>query len=231
MLALARNLLDHRVGQRDPCDFRRAFRRDLHDEQRLRGSSGRVDASRTDRTTHPDAAAARMLARVPRLAFRRTHPFGHPVDHRFEPGAQQIRQLAPHRQHRPVLAPPHRADPGASWRLCHSSTDGFDIVRASRARSTGATCGARAAHSPSDSSSARRTTDPSCSALRSPACAAAATAGRDSSARAVSSFSRTIRADSPSRPTVGSIWPRSSSTRNTSRSSSANRRCSRTRCS
>ncbi len=74
--------------------------------------------------------------------------------------------------------------------------------------------GARAAHSASDSSSASLTADPSCSALSSPACAAAAIAGNDSNARAVSTVSRIMRSETPSREAiVTSIWPRSSSTR------------------
>ena len=76
----------------------------------------------------------------------------------------------------------------------------------------------------------RPTARPTRAARRSdaPACAAAATAGNDSSARAVSTASRTLRSDTPSRPaSVGSIPPRSSSTRIAASSSTRKRRCSR----
>ena len=65
--------------------------------------------------------------------------------------------------------------------------------------------GARAAHSASLDSSANATAGTNCSKLRSPACAAAAIAGNDSNPRAASNFSRTVRADSPSRPNDESI--------------------------
>ena len=70
---------------------------------------------------------------------------------------------------------------------------------------------------------------PSCSPLKSPSWAAAATRGSDSSARAVSTVSRATRADTPSPATVdASSAPRSSSTRVTTNSSTRSRRCSRT---
>ena len=88
----------------------------------------------------------------------------------------------------PVSFAHHIRNDRASNRARPSTNDGFTFERANRARSPGATFGARTAHSASDSASASRTTAPSCSALRVPARAAAATDGSDSNARAVSTF-------------------------------------------
>jgi len=85
----------------------------------------------------------------------------------------------------------------ASYRARESSVDGFTALRARRANSTGAVFGARRAHSASDSSSANLVTALNCSGLNAPSCAAAAISGNDSSRRAVSTMSRTVRADSP----------------------------------
>jgi hypothetical protein len=113
----------------------------------------------------------------------------------------------------------------AANRARASPTVGFAALRARRASSSGSMFGARTAHSASLPSSARRVTDESCSSLRRPSCAAAATAGSASNRRAVSKFRRAVCADSPSAPTVVSMQPRSSSTNDTSRSSRCRRRC------
>ena len=146
-------------------------------------------------------------------------------EHRFDPGAGA--ELLDHRVGQRDAR--HLRRPRASRRARESSTVGLSLVRARRARSAGVTFGARRARSASLVSSAGATTDPSCSPLRSPACAAAATAGNDSNVRAVSSVSRTERADTPSRAaTDSSIRPRSSSAATTASSSTRSRRCSRT---
>ena len=88
-------------------------------------------------------------------------PMPQPIHRIEEPGSATVLTLGAHM---------------CKWPIGDPSSDGFTCVRARRARSAGATFGARAAHSASDSSSARRTTDPSCSALSAPACAAAALA-------------------------------------------------------
>ena len=88
--------------------------------------------------------------------------------------------------------------------------------------------GARRAHSSSECSSANLTTSSSCSELSAPAAATAEIAGSASNARAVSTFCRTVRADSPSRPRDVSTRPRSSSTKRIECSSDCNRRISAT---
>ena len=108
-----------------------------------------------------------------------------------------------------------------------SSIDGFDCVRASRARSTGATFGARAAHSASDSSSASfgpptptapRSDPPRAPPPRPPATTPTPAPSPPSHAPSAP----TRHHDPPSR----SIWPRSSSTRDDRRAPrTAPRRC------
>ncbi len=88
----------------------------------------------------------------------------------------------------------------AACRLRESSALGFETFLARRPSSIGSTFGARAAHSRSDSSSARRTTELSCSSEKPPSNATRPISGNDSSARAVSTLSRTVRADSPCAP-------------------------------
>ena len=85
----------------------------------------------------------------------------------------------------------------AAYRARESAVDGFDAFLAIRASSAGATFGARRAHSASDASSANLVTALNCSVLNTPSCAAAAISGSDSNRRAVSTVSRTVRADSP----------------------------------
>ena len=89
----------------------------------------------------------------------------------------------------------------AANRLRLSTAVGFTTLRACRASSSGAIPAARAAHSPSLASSASFTVDRSCSSDKAPSNATRPISGNDSNARAVSTFSRTTRADSPSDPT------------------------------
>ena len=133
-----------------------------------------------------------MFEAVPRLALRRLGLLGEPLDRRFERGAHDIRNC-PWRCNMPLSGVHHIRNDRASYARSESPVDGFDAFRANRASSPGATLGARRAHSASLNSSASLVTARNCSPLRSPSYATAATAGNDSSARAVSSLSRTVR--------------------------------------
>ena len=139
-----------------------------------------------------------MVSGVPRLAFRRAHAVDHPVDRVLEPGAVEVRELTADREHPAVRLPPHPQPSRLASAPGLRPLMALRCVRTMRARSTGATCGARRAQSASLVSSANCATDPNCSALKVPACAAAATRGSDSRARAVSTVSRTVRSDTPS---------------------------------
>ena len=99
----------------------------------------------------------------------------------------------------PLSGVHHIRNDRAAYRARESSVDGFTTLRASRANSPGATLGARRAHSASESWSASLVTALNCSALSAPSYAAAASAGSDSSARAVSNVSQAVRVDTPSR--------------------------------
>ena len=132
-------------------------------------------------------------------------------------------------QHPCVRCPPHPQRPRRVPGRESSRRVGFTALRASRASSAGATFGARRAHSASASSSANFVTALNCSALNAPSYAAAAISGSDSSApRGLDRVTHRTAPTRPDRPSVGSIRPRSSSTRRIASSSISNRRFART---
>ena len=171
-----------------------------------------------------------LCARRPRLPLGRPHPIDHVAEHRLDERTVDIRDArTTEAEHRGLVVPPAvqsaklRAGRGPLPRRARR------WQRANRFRSAGVVWGARRAHSASDAASASCATAASWWLLMPPACATAATSGRDSSARAVSTLARTSRTATPSATaSESSTMPLSSSTATTASSSTRSRRCSAT---